>query len=656
MQQQPKQPGNPTAQPVLPNQPNKLPDRLPIPKLTRPSAPGKLVFVGLYTRREQVTEKQYKRVPVLGHAIYWRRARRKVKEKIETLDFSLTLDLFEWITKRVNKRETVYVYFYDVVTDFLALDGFRLMPVCDFTLQSIYHKLTTTIMKFACDKRRVAVIDIQNYYPVKFDILSRSFGAEIGADLPDDATGEQVREWCVRKARLLFEIVKGLIKETVETGRGSMRMTASSTAHSIFRTSYMKHKIITNHNPEVVAFEQSSYVGGYTGLSKLLQPGEPELYKVDVNSMYPSVMMEQKYPTQLIEFAEGVTTKHLERFLHGYMVIAEVLLSARRPVYPFRQGEQTHYPVGEFTTTLSTNSLRQALESDEIKGVSRMAVYMGYNIFGEFVTDIYNRRVLATQENNPAHALMQKAINNTLYGKFGQLSTDTVRVGDAPMDEFLVMDAFAPVTNDKWVEIHAGGSILFIRKGRETRYTSFAIASHITDYARCKLFSMMEQAGKENVFYADTDSLIVNSDGLKRLYHLIDHSALGALKIEGQAPFYIGFAKKDYMFGGVRKLKGFSEGGERLDDNVFSMYQRAGFGSHVAKQGQAGAYWRVVNKSYNPFLLGEHIGRDGEIGAVVLPDEADLLKVRRHTVPRVQELARRMFTDGQRAAVGEWLG
>lgn len=641
--------------PILNPKQENFPDRLPIPKLTRLSAPGKLIFVGLATRKIQVTEKQYKRVPVLGHAIYWRRARRKVKEKIERLDFSLSIDLFEWIAKRVNQRETVYIYFHDVVTDFLALDGFRHMPTQEFTLQSVYHKLTTTIMKFAAGQRRVTVLDVQNYYPVKFDVLAKSFKMEIEAGLSEDATTEQMQFWCKGKAELMKTILAGLIAETVEAGRGGLKMTASSTAHSIFRTTYMRHKIITNHNPEVVAFEQSSYVGGYTGLNRLVQPGEPELYKVDVNSMYPSVMMEQKFPTQLIEFAEGVTLKHLERFLHGYLVIAHVELEARTPYYPLRAGEVFHYPSGRFTATLATSSLRRALGQDELRAVNRMAVYMGYPIFSEFVTDVFNRRIQAQQAGNTAHALMQKAINNTLYGKWGQLQTETVRVGDAPIDEFMVMDAYAPVTNDKWVEMHAGGSILFIHKGRESRYTSFAIASHITDYARHKLFSMMEQAGRENVFYADTDSLIVNGAGLKRLYNLIDNSALGALKIEEIAPFYIGFAKKDYIFGETRKLKGFSDTGVRLDENVMSMYQRAGFGSRVVKQGQEGAYWRAVNKSYNPYLLGDHIGREGEVTPVVLPAEEDLLKVKRYTMGHVYELARRMFTDSQRAMAGEWL-
>ena len=634
---------------------DQFPDRLPIPKLTRLSAPGKLLFVGLATRKIQVTEKQYKRVPVMGHAIYWRRAKRKVKETVEALDFTLAIELFEWIACRVNKRETLYVYFHDATTDFLALDGFRQMPTQDFTLQSIYHKLTVTIMRFAAESRRITLLDIQNYYPVKFAQLCKSFNAEMQPELSGDATPEEMRSWCKGKAELLQTVMQGLIKETVGTGRGALRMTSSSTAHSIFRTSYMKHKIITNHNPEVVAFEQSSYVGGYTGLNKLVEPGQPDLYKVDVNSMYPSVMMNEKFPTQLIEFAPGVTVQHLERFLNGYYVIASVTLSARNAHYPLRQGEFVYYPKGEFTATLATTSLRKALQNDEVRAVHHVAVYMGYNIFGEFVADIYNRRTKATQEGNAAHALMQKAINNTLYGKFGQLQTETARIGDAPIDEFSVMDAFAPGTNDKWVEMHAGGSILFIRKGRESRYTSFAIASHITDYARHKLFSMMKEAGKENVFYADTDSMIVNGEGLKRLYHLVDNSALGMLKIEETAPFYIGLAKKDYIFGETRKLKGFSNDGRRLDENVMSMYQRAGFGSRIMKQGGSGAYFNVVSKAYSPYLQGERIGAGGLVYPVTLPGDVDMLKVRQYTIPLIQELTQEMFTQKQGSMIRDFL-
>lgn len=634
----------------------QLPARLPIPKLTQLSAPNKLVFLGVHTKKEQVSGTQYKKVLVAGCAIYWKRERKKSHEQIEYFDFDLNIDFFEWLVSKVNKRETIYVYSYDAVTDFLSLDGFRQLPIQDFTLDSIYHKLTTTIVKFKNDNRRITLLDITNYYPVKLDKLAKSFRIELGDEPCEGASNFDINQWCRTKAELLHTILKGLIAETIDAQRGSLRMTSSSTSHSIFRASYMKHKIVTNHDPEIVSFERSSYVGGFTGINKLVEVGRPDLYKVDVNSMYPSVMADRLYPTQLIEYASGLRIGHLERYLKGYLVIANVNLYAKSSVYPMKHDEQSYYPLGGFNTTLSTASLIRALENDEIRKVNQMAVYMGQPLFDDFVKDAYARRMEARSEGNAAQELFQKAISNTLYGKFGQLQTETVRVGDAPIDEFCVMDAFSPDDNTQWVEMHAGGSILFIHKKNESRYTSFAIASHVTDYARQKLFALQEQAGKENVFYMDTDSLIVNGEGLKNLYPHINPSAMGLLKLEDKSPFFIGFAKKDYIFGDTRKMKGFSSDGKRIDGNIFTQYQKASFQGSMSKRITGGAFWNEVNKIYRPFINGQHVANDGTVSPVIMPQEADQITTKHYTMQIVKDIAKKILNNSGRALVGEWLG
>jgi hypothetical protein len=635
---------------------SQFPKRLTIPRLKQLTAPNKLVFLAVRTKKIQVSPTQYKRVLVQGVAIYWRRERTKVKEIRERYTFENGYDFFEWLTGKVNKRETVYLYSHDVTTDFLSLDGFRQLPVQEFTLQSIYHKLTTTIMRWAKDSRRITILDIQNYYPFTIEKLAQSFKVGAIKEPESDTDKERGLEWCNFKAELIETIIKQLVREIFQEGKGSLRLTASGMANSVYRASYMKHKIVTNHDPEIVEFERSSYVGGFTGLNKLVVPGEPELYKVDVNSMYPSVMYDKKFPTQLIDFAHDVSVRQLERFLDGHSVIAHVTLQAKNSYFPYKTQDNTYYPTGLFETTIATSSLQKALQMDAIKEVHKVAVYLEEPIFAEFVVDTYNKRMTAKDEGNTAHEMLQKSIGNTLYGKFGQLQTETVRVGDAPLDEFCVMDAFSPEDNTNWLEMHAGGSILFIKRTNETRYTSFAIAAHITDYARQKLFSLIEQAGKENVFYCDTDSLIVSVEGLHNLYPKIHQTHLGLLKLEATAGFFIGFAKKDYVFGDVRRSKGFSLGGQRVDENLFTQYQKASFTGAMNKRVSDAPYWKQVNKLYSPFVDGVKIDNAGVLQALNMQHDQDRLGLKIHTLSRVRELVRYTFTDAQKAEAGEWLG
>jgi len=90
----------------------------------------------------------------------------------------------------------------------------------------------------------------------------------------------------------------------------------------------------------------------------------------------------------------------------------------------------------------------------------------------------------------------------------------------------------------------------------EGRNSHPAIAAHVTAFGRILLWRLINQAGRENVFYSDTDSLFVNKVGLDRLSNQLDKDNLGALKIEWESDDVMIRDNKDYQIDGVGKTKG----------------------------------------------------------------------------------------------------
>lgn len=633
----------------------KVPLRLTIPVTKRINAPNKMIFLDTESIQSTAGGSTVKHTLRLGHAIFWQRARPKHKEYVIHYDFDNAFDFWQWVDSHINNRETIYIFAHNITFDFLVLEGFRLLPCIDFVLQSIYSKFTTTVMRFSNDKRRIVFVDTMNYFPVSLDKVAASVGmSKIDVDF-QDVDDETLAVHCRRDVEIIYEAIKRMITETVLSGLGSFKLTASSLSHSIYRHSYMKHKITVSHDIKVVEFEREAYTGGYTQLAKLAQPGDPELFKLDVNSMYPAAMVDNVFPTQLIEFAGQVNLRVLERFLNGYMVIARVNLNTDEAVYPMKYSTFTAYPVGRFTATLSTPMLKYAVERGHIETVDWMSVYMGEKIFKDFITAMYGRKMDARAENDAAREMFYKSINNTLYGKFGQRQTETKRVGNAPIHEFNMFDAYDAKTGEEWKELHAGGSILFIYQRGESRYTSYAIAAHITDYARLKLFELRRQAGIENVFYMDTDSLIVNRAGSGNLQKLVEPDILGALKIEDTGKFFVGFAKKDYILGDTRKLKGFDVKPRAEDQSVFTSFNNVSIFGAARRDLRGGAFWREVNKRYMPYIVDNHITETGELTPITMPNEEHLLGHRRHTLLTVKELVKKTFTPSQKKELSIWL-
>jgi len=103
---------------------------------------------------------------------------------------------------------------------------------------------------------------------------------------------------------------------------------------------------------------------------------------------------------------------------------------------------------------------------------------------------------------------------------------------------------------------------------REAPMAFTAIAAHVTSYGRAALWTLIEAAGLENVYYTDTDSVVVNEAGFTRLRDLIGDS-LGALKVEKEADVLEIRTLKDYRIGDKERVKGINKSCREAGENTY---------------------------------------------------------------------------------------
>jgi hypothetical protein len=159
---------------------------------------------------------------------------------------------------------------------------------------------------------------------------------------------------------------------------------------------------------------------------------------------------------------------------------------------------------------------------------------------------------------------------NSLYGKFGQKSDEVLSEGIDSDIEYKTERIFDLDDKVWYLEIHFANYHKLVRQGTQEGYNSFpAIAAHVTDYARMHLWSLIKQAGIEEVYYTDTDSLYVTKTGYDRLQPWIDDNELGKLKLEKKSAYWHFFGCKDYIFKGKRVLKGIPKKSKRVGFRTF---------------------------------------------------------------------------------------
>jgi hypothetical protein len=263
--------------------------------------------------------------------------------------------------------------------------------------------------------------------------------------------------------------------------------------------------------------------------------------------------------------------------MNKYYVIAEVLLKTELNAYPLKFNGKLLFPIGTYKTTLHHPELLRALNNGDILHVYQCAVYQSDYIFSKYVDFFYSLKQKYTIENNKTWRFITKLFLNSLYGKFGQIQPQRIVIKEGQSGEIFRMCGYDETRDIHYQHLMWYGTMYEEWKQGETLYSSPAIAGSITAYARDRLFSVLLQAGKDNVYYTDTDSYIINQQGYDNLTTYLDPSELGMLSLEDTSDKVTIYGNKDYIFGDTVRHKGIPKNAKYIAKDTWEYLQFQGF-------------------------------------------------------------------------------
>lgn len=317
-------------------------------------------------------------------------------------------------------------------------------------------------------------------------------------------------------------------------GLGSAQHTIGSQALHGWRCSYWMPRVYVGGTGPLTDLESAAYYGGRC---EMFRAGHSDQlgYHVDMRSAYASVMACHDLPVRPLRRYESPSVRDAHAMVTDHACTALVQISTDQPAYPCRRSGDTVWPVGAFKTALAHPELDRALAYGHVHRVYQLVTYETAPVLERYATEIYARRVSADTAEETHISRMCKALLCSIVGKFGQRARHWRHMPD-----------HMPVA--LWGEWWGSDDI-----GRPARYRSLggcvqrdvigdlgdeavpSIAAYITSEIRMRLWRLICCAGREHVWYCDTDSLILDATGytaLERAGH-IQHGQLGALELRG---------------------------------------------------------------------------------------------------------------------------
>lgn len=471
------------------------------------------------------------------------------------LDFNSPSEFWSVVDARTRDNTKTLIYAHNTHFDFFVLNGLDELKALGWEVQKYYVSSGKFIMPFKKGKKKLLILDSGNILKIPLADIGKFVGIPKMEVAFDSVNDEDLRVYCRNDVAIVRKWVLDFVDFVDKNDLGNFRYTLAGQCFNAYRHKFMKHPIIIHSNAKALELERKAYYGGRTEAFYIGKKSNEQFHILDVNSMYPYVMKENEYPTKLIYSGNSCSLEELNRALEKYLVIADVTLKTDVNAFPFRQ-TRVIFPTGTFDSSLCTSELKLAVKLGAIVKVNAINIYEKAPIFEGYIDYFYDMKLEATKNNNQISREIAKLFLNSLYGKFGQSHKDMKKVCEVKDHPNRIETQIDADTGKNHI-VHFINGVMYKEGDKQEAYNSFpAIAAHVTSNARVKLWEYINLAGKENVFYSDTDSLLVNEKGKRNLETVVNNENLGSLSLECSADWFEVRGAKDYDFGKKHRIKG----------------------------------------------------------------------------------------------------
>lgn len=363
---------------------------------------------------------------------------------------------------------------------------------------------------------------------------------------PISVTQEDVN-YCFRDCDIIFEYLKKIYSYS-----GEIKPTVASVAMNIFTKKYLKRHI---HIHPLNENFRESYYGGRVECFRM---GSVRANKFDVNSLYPFICTQIKFPDFENLFEKGsVPVKVFLHYLTNYEGQATVTVKHKKSFVgclPFRMKDELIYPTGVFSGTWNFNELRTAVNTGLVEIVKvKKFIYGRPKQFSElkkYMLDFFHLK----NTTSGADKIIFKFLLNALTGKFAERQKNEL-IYFPDFETFVEqekkfdgknyeMKPFSKDREDFFIEVEK-------KISKTKKYLIPTVSSYICSGARSYMVPFYIEY-RNQLVYTDTDSIVMNGN----LSPSFVGEELGKFKKEKEIVTYI-FGNKHYstlQADGLKKL------------------------------------------------------------------------------------------------------
>lgn len=510
-------------------------------------------------------------------------------------------ELWEWIASVGERDRPLWIVGHKISTVLLATGFFAEMDAERITLypRSVEERARLRgdplfvledppVILLCHDRngRKLVIVDLVNYLRCTADEVA-SLIDRVAGDRPVTASLDaDCAQAVARRAETWALVLASLVGWVRDVGRVTFGYSAASQAFLCFRTRFSHYPIIREREDWVKALEVESY---HTGRTEIWSNPPPEqiVDHIDVCSFYPSIMLISDFPRAVRECERGWGIRPMLIAPYAHEMIARVRLSPSRHEYPVRRSGRTRYTRDAAETVLAGPELVRAIREGAVLEVGDWVRYRIAPIFREWCEWILGQRQRHKLGGSKIWERWAKLLANSLYGKFAERRWTWTPCQPPPcIDRW----GFHYVRNCKshlTEEYKCIAGTCWRRGEKEYVPHAFpAISSFVTSYGRVIMDNLVDQIGRENVYYRCVDSLFVKYRGSCNdgRYRTESAATPGTARLVKRNAGFMVRAINCYEHGGSRYESGLKFGAVEVGSGIYRATEYESLLSAIGRQ------------------------------------------------------------------------
>lgn len=425
--------------------------------------------------------------------------------------------LWEWVDERCATKARTVIVAHNLAYDLRITDALRLLSRRGWRLERFRFDTGAAWVVWRNMSRTLVMADSMSWLPMSLERIGQLIGVpKLSLPAWDDSPDAWLAR-CRQDVLILANAYRQLVEWVRADDLGNWKPTGAGQSWAAFRHRFMDARFLVHDNDRARAAERrSTYTGRAEAWRHGKLPGGP-FYEWDYSTAYARIGAECEIPIRLVGETGALSLARFDQLAARYSVLADVRVRTDVPTVPTRNGDRIVWPTGEFRSTLWENEIALArahgaeVEIERAWWYYRDAALSGFCLW---CLDLLDER---SSSVSPIVRAAVKHWSRALIGRFASRWSDWSAYGRAPIDGVSLGWAQDTSSGERWRMLHLGPQLLRQTAERDSPDAVVSVMAWIMAEARCRLWRTAEVAGIEHVAYLDTDSLIVDPAGHRRL-------------------------------------------------------------------------------------------------------------------------------------------